>query len=76
MNGTGVSNANWIDYKKSVTRKFDRSSFAVGLDYLERRFDFHEATGLSPDEFRAEGEAVPLVVKGKGRVGTLVMSGL
>ncbi len=76
MDGTGAGNADWIIKKKNVARKFDRSSWAVRLEFLEREADFQTETGLDPDLFRAEGGAVPLVVRGKGRVGTLIVSGL
>jgi len=76
MDGTGAANADWIIKKKNVTRKFGRSSWAIRLEFLERNADFQTETGLDPNLFRAEGGAVPLVVRGKGRVGTLVVSGL
>jgi uncharacterized protein (UPF0303 family) len=76
MDGTGVGNAEWILKKKNVARKFGRSSWAVRLEFLERNADFQSETGLDPELFRAEGGALPLVVKGKGRVGTLIVSGL
>ena len=76
MDGTGAGNADWIIKKKNVTKKFDRSSWAVRLEFLERNADFQSETGLDPELFRAEGGAVPLVIRGKGRVGTLIVSGL
>ena len=76
MDGTGAGNVDWINKKKNVTRKFGRSSWAVRLEFLERGADFQAETGLDPDLFRAEGGAVPLTVRGLGRVGTLIVSGL
>jgi len=76
MDGTGAGNVDWINKKKNVTRRFGRSSYAVRLDFLERKADFQAETGLDPDLFRAEGGAVPLLVRGKGRVGTMIVSGL
>ncbi len=76
MDGTGAGNADWIIKKKNVTRRFGRSSWAVRLEFLERQADFQTETGLDPDLFRAEGGAVPLFVRGEGRVGTLIVSGL
>ena len=76
MDGTGAGNADWITKKKNVTHKFGRSSWAVRLEFLERNADFQAETGLDPNQFRAEGGAMPLVVRGKGRVGTLIVSGL
>ena len=76
MEGTGAENLAWINRKKNVVRKFGRSSWAVRVDYLERGLDFQTETGLDPEYFRAEGGAVPLVVRGFGRVGILIVSGL
>lgn len=76
MDGTGAGNADWINKKKNVARQFGRSSWATRLEFLERKADFHSETGLNPDDFRAEGGAVPLIVRDKGRAGTLIVSGL
>jgi uncharacterized protein (UPF0303 family) len=76
MDGTGAGNTDWINKKKNVTRKFNKSSWTVRLEYLERKADFQTETGLDPELFRAEGGAVPLNVRGKGRVGTMIVSGL
>jgi uncharacterized protein (UPF0303 family) len=76
MDGTGAGNADWIIKKKNVTRKFGHSSWAVRLEFLERNADFQTETGLDPELFRAEGGAVPLSVRDKGRVGSLIVSGL
>lgn len=76
MDGTCAGNADWIIKKKNVTRKFGKSSSVVRLEYLERKADFQTETDLDPELFRAEGGAVPLNVRSKGRVGTLIVSGL
>jgi uncharacterized protein (UPF0303 family) len=76
MDGTGAGNADWIFRKKNVTRRFGHSSWAVRLEFLERQVDFQAETGLDPNLFRAEGGALPLIVRDAGRVGTLIVSGL
>lgn len=76
MDGTTAGNADWIIKKKNVSRRFGHSSWRVRTDFLERKADFHAETGLDPELFRAEGGAVPLTVRGKGQVGTLIVSGL
>lgn len=76
MDGTNAGNADWINKKKNVVHKFGKSSYGVRLEYIERKADFQKETGLDPNLYRAEGGAVPLVVRGKGRVGTMVVSGL
>jgi len=76
MDGTTAGNADWIIKKKNVVRRFGYSSFRVRLEFLERKANFHADTGLDPVLFQAEGGAVPLAVRGKGRVGTMIVSGL
>ena len=76
MDGTTAGNADWVIKKKNVVRRFGHSSWMVRQQFLERQADFHKETGLDPDLYRAEGGAVPLVLRGKGRIGTLIVSGL
>lgn len=76
MEGTGRGNWEWVVRKRNVVRRFGHSSWGVRLDYLVRGLDFAAETGLDPDLFRAEGGAVPVLVRGRGRVATLVVSGL
>jgi len=76
MDGTGAGNADWVNKKKNVSRRFGHSSWMVRQQCVERGIDFNQETGLDPALYRAEGGALPLVVRGRGRVGTLVVSGL
>jgi uncharacterized protein (UPF0303 family) len=76
MDGTNVVNWEWIGRKSNVVRRFGHSSWAVGLEHREKGLDFQAVTGLDPEHFRAEGGAIPLVVRGCGRVGILTISGL
>ena len=76
MDGTGAGNTDWINKKKNVVRHFGKSSWATRLEFLERNADFQTETGLDSDLFRAEGGAVPLVIRGERRAGTLIVSGL
>ncbi|MFG6485255.1 heme-degrading domain-containing protein [Roseateles sp. BYS78W] len=76
MDGTGAGNADWVNKKKNVVRRFGHSSWMVRQQFLERGVDFNQDTGLDPELFRAEGGAFPLVVRGQGRIGTVIVSGL
>ena len=76
MEGTGAGNWDWIGRKNRVVRRFGHSSWGVGLDYREKGLGFQAETGLDPEKFRAEGGAIPLVVRGRGCVGSLTISGL
>ena len=76
MDGTGAGNADWIQRKKNVSQRFGHSSWMVRQQCVERGIDFNAETGLDPAQYRAEGGAVPLVLRGQGRIGTLIVSGL
>ncbi|HEY9107482.1 MAG TPA: heme-binding protein [Roseateles sp.] len=76
MDGTGAGNADWVNKKKNVVRRFGHSSWMVRQQFLERGVDFNKDTGLDPELYRAEGGAFPLVVRGQGRIGTAIVSGL
>jgi uncharacterized protein (UPF0303 family) len=76
MEGTSAGNVYWINVKKNVVKKYGNSSLYVGEDYKIKGTKFHEVTGLSPEEYQAEGGSFPLIVKGKGRIGTVTVSGL
>jgi uncharacterized protein (UPF0303 family) len=76
MEGTGADNVYWVNVKKAVVQKFGTSSLAVRRDHLDRGVDFAQATGLAPEQYRAEGGSIPLNVEGRGRIGTLTVSGM
>jgi len=76
MEGTDGNNIYWINAKKNVVKKFGNSSLYTGLKYKEEGTNFHVATDLPTSEFQAEGGSFPLIVHGRGRVGSVTVSGL
>jgi uncharacterized protein (UPF0303 family) len=76
MDGTGANNLFWVNVKKNVVKKFGHSSLYVGLECKSRGTTFLADSGLGEDEYRAEGGCFPLVIRGRGRVGTITVSGL
>jgi len=76
MEGTGSGNWDWIGRKSRVVRRFGHSSWGIGMDYRERGVDFQKETALDPDKFRAEGGGIPLIVRDRGCVASLTVSGL
>lgn len=76
MAGTGEGNVYWINTKKNVVNRFGRSSLYVGESYKAQGTTFKEASGLSSDEYQGEGGSFPIVVKGRGKVGTVTVTGL
>lgn len=76
MAGTNEGNIYWINAKKNVVNRFGHSSHYMNQKYKAEGTTFKEATGLSTDEFQAEGGCFPIIVKGKGKVGTVTITGL
>jgi uncharacterized protein (UPF0303 family) len=74
--GAQPGQADWIRRKRNTVRRFARSSYAVGR-MLERDGQTMQARhGLELREFAAHGGGFPLVIRGVGCVGSIVVSGL
>jgi endoglucanase len=76
MPGTNADNANWIRRKSNLVNRTGHSSFYTHTEVKNAGGDYDALPGLDMKEFAAHGGAFPLVVKGKGRIGTLTVSGL
>lgn len=76
MEGTNESNIYWVNAKKNVVKEFGHSSLYMKLYYEEQGTNFFKATGLTDAQYQAEGGSFPLMIKGKGRVGSVTVSGL
>jgi uncharacterized protein (UPF0303 family) len=76
MEGTSDGNLYWINSKKNVVKKYGNSSLYVGEMYKDRGTTFFAATGESDKEYQAEGGSFPLIVRGRGRIGTVTVSGM
>jgi uncharacterized protein (UPF0303 family) len=59
-----------------VVHRFGHSSLYVRQTFVERGTTFEESSGLDPALYAAHGGAVPLLVRGVGPVGVVVVSGL
>lgn len=75
MNGTGDGNDQWVAWKNNTALHFKHSSYYMHV-YLKSIGSGIEAQSLDADEYKAEGGAFPLIVKGEGIVGTITVSGL
>ena len=76
--GKGVTpgNEDWLRRKRNTVLRFGRSSMRVGLE-LEREGTTLEARqGLMLADFAAHGGGFPLLLRGTGCVGAVVVSGL
>ncbi|MFD0673229.1 heme-degrading domain-containing protein [Cohnella sp. GCM10027633] len=76
MAGTNEGNIYWINAKKNVVNRFGHSSLYIGEKYKAEGTTFKEASGLSSEEYQAEGGCFPILVKGRGKVGTVTVTGL
>lgn len=76
MEGTSAGNLYWVSTKKNVVKKYDHSSLYIGEMYKDQGTAFFAATGLSDQEYQAEGGSFPLILRGQGRKGTVTVSGL
>ncbi len=73
--GSSASNDAWVDRKRNIVRRFDRSSLAVYERYAAQLPNFYEVFALPPTEFAAGEGAVPIRVHGT-QVGVLSVSGI
>lgn len=74
--GTSADNDDWIRRKTAVVNRFGHSSLYMRQSFLERGTTFEETTGLDPREYAAHGGGFPVLVRGVGPVGVVVVSGL
>lgn len=74
--GATPGQANWIRRKRNVVHHFARSTYAVGRKLEKDGGTLMSRHGLSEADHAAHGGGFPLVVKGTGPVGSVVLSGL
>jgi uncharacterized protein (UPF0303 family) len=75
MVGTSSSNDEWVSWKNNVVHHFGHSSYYMHV-LLKSTGSTVKASGLDPNDYKAEGGAFPLLVKDEGIVGTISVSGL
>ena len=76
LTGATPDNDSWILRKTNVVNRFGHSSLYVGQQFRERGGTFEEQSGLDPQLFAAHGGGFPILVRGVGPVGVVVVSGL
>lgn len=74
--GATPGQADWIRRKRNTVRRFARSSYAVGRQLELDGQTLEERHGLALADFAAHGGGFPLLLKGTGMVGTIIVSGL
>jgi len=76
MQGTNADNANWIRRKSNLVNRTGHSSFYTHTSVRNEGGDFEALPELDMRDYAAHGGSFPLVVKGKGRIGTITVTGL
>jgi uncharacterized protein (UPF0303 family) len=71
--GTTADNADWLRRKRNAVIRFERSSYALGLDIGEEKLD--ATWGLGTRDYALHGGCFPIFV-GNLCVGTIGVSGL
>ena len=74
--GATPDNASWIERKSRVVQRFGHSSLYVRQAALEKGKPFEETPGIDAARYAAHGGAFPVIVRGVGPVGVVVVSGL
>jgi uncharacterized protein (UPF0303 family) len=75
MDGTSSHNDEWVSWKNNVVHHFGHSSYYMHI-FLKSTTSTVEASGLNPNDYKAEGGAFPLLLEDEGIVGTITVSGL
>lgn len=73
--GATQDNFGWIRRKFAVVRRFERSSFAVGLMFRARP-ELNDHWGLNAQDYALAGGAVPIRLVGAGVIGAVGISGV
>jgi uncharacterized protein (UPF0303 family) len=76
LEGATPNNDVWIERKNRVVRRFEHSSFYMGVLYEGLGTTLAERQLVDPHEFAAHGGAFPIIVRGVGVIGTVTVSGL
>jgi uncharacterized protein (UPF0303 family) len=74
--GSSVANDSWIARKTRLVSELGHSTLYHRLEHEAAGKTFTEHTGLSEDDYAAHGGGVPIMVRGVGPVGVIVVSGL
>ena len=76
MPGASPDHADWIRRKNNLVRRTGHSSFYTHNEVRQAGGDHDSLPGLDMRDYAAHGGAYPIVVRGRGAVGTVTVSGL
>jgi len=74
--GSTADNVDWVRRKTNVVRRFQRSSYRMGLEQAHKGTTLAERYGLPLSDYAAHGGAFPISVAGAGVIGAVTVSGL
>ena len=69
-------NADWIERKKRVVKRFQQSSYSIGRSLVVEGKKWSQKYDLEEALYAAHGGCIPIVLKGGVMLGTITMSGL
>jgi uncharacterized protein (UPF0303 family) len=76
MEGTTPDNIDWIRRKVNVVQRFQRSSYAIGLQLKQRGMTLAEQCAAPDSDYAPHGGCFPIRLKASGCIGTITVSGL
>lgn len=76
LQGTTADHAEWIRRKSNVTLRFQRSSYAIGLELEQKGSNLLERYGLPITDYASHGGSFPIRVRHAGFMGAVTVSGL
>jgi uncharacterized protein (UPF0303 family) len=74
--GATEDNFDWARRKINVVRRFQRSSYAIGLQLAQAGRTLSDLGALPERDFAVHGGAFPIFVRGAGCIGAVAVSGL
>ncbi len=74
--GTTPDNSEWVRRKSNVVFRFQRSSYAIGLEMEQKQSTPEDRYGLPLADYACHGGSFPLRVRGAGFIGAVTVSGL
>ena len=74
--GGGPDNFDWVRRKRNTVLRFHRSSYGMGRKLAHEGKTLADLGDLSERDFAVHGGGFPILVKGTGCIGAVVVSGL
>ncbi len=75
-NGITPGNEDWLRRKRNTVLRLGKSSLLVGSELVKSGTTLEEKQGLQLADYAAHGGGFPVLLRGSGCVGAIVVSGL